>query len=378
MSLSGTFLTMPFPDLLQWLGDARKSGTLTVALDYEERFFRLKEGELIGLGSEDPRTADLGRLLVARGLLDDPALARALEERNSAPRRLLRQVLVENGYVKADDLATALRSHAKDVMLQVFLWDRGRFLFADAAETSPLSDDSSAPTAGELTVEPPITTRELLMDGMRRIDEWTRIAEVLPSDYTVIHAKGRAADLPILDTLLEVGEPISIGELLQKVPRTRFDVYAELYEAHRRKLLAIDATPHAHASDGQSPVDVLLATAKTLLGEKQFDEAATMLRSALDLDPYHSEARELLAQTRAEHLEALYREFPPYKIVVPAVERARLDEVQETLGPRERMILSRIDGRWDVAALTVMTPIGELETLRCLKKLQHAGVIALE
>ena len=38
MPLSGTFATMPFGDLLQWLGDARRSGTLSVALDFDELF----------------------------------------------------------------------------------------------------------------------------------------------------------------------------------------------------------------------------------------------------------------------------------------------------------------------------------------------------
>ncbi|MEM6962161.1 MAG: DUF4388 domain-containing protein [Myxococcota bacterium] len=41
MGLSGTFTTMPLVDLLQWLGESRKTGTLTLVLEFEERYLRL-------------------------------------------------------------------------------------------------------------------------------------------------------------------------------------------------------------------------------------------------------------------------------------------------------------------------------------------------
>jgi hypothetical protein len=210
------------------------------------------------------------------------------------------------------------------------------------------------------------------MDGIRRIDEWKRIAEVLPSDYTLVHALGTAPDLPALEVLAQAGEPLALGDLCLRFARPRFEVLHELHEAWRRGLLAVDATPHELARPADtSPADMLVRTAHTLLDERQWDEAAALLRSTLDLDPYHEEARKLLHRARSDQLEALYQELPPYRVPL-----RRGTEPPQALSTRERYLWTRIDGTRDVGALTVMTPLGELETLRALKKMTHLGLIS--
>src|SRR6185503_5662050 len=104
MSLGGAFATMPFPDLMQWLGEARRSGTLVVTLDFEERYFHIREGALVALGSDDPRSRDLARLLLARGLIDELRLRRALATKERTGRSL-RSVLLHDGHVPAAALA---------------------------------------------------------------------------------------------------------------------------------------------------------------------------------------------------------------------------------------------------------------------------------
>ena len=69
--LSGTFATMPFADLMQWISDARRSGTLQVALEFEERYLRFVDGSIAAYGSDDPMARDLGRLCLMRGLCDE-------------------------------------------------------------------------------------------------------------------------------------------------------------------------------------------------------------------------------------------------------------------------------------------------------------------
>jgi hypothetical protein len=371
VSLSGTFATMPFPDLMQWLGDAKRTGTLAVSLEFEERYLKLRDGEIVSIGSDDARARDVARLVLSRGLIDETRLKRAMEHKDKS-QRSLRAILVEDGYVPGSALAAALRAHAKDIVLQLFLWQDGRFMYSDAVADPHLFDMASPD--GEFVIEPSISTREALIDGVRRMDEWRRMAKVLPSDYTVVHALGRAADLPALEALAEAGEPLALGDLCLRLPRPRFEIISDLFQAWRRGLLAIDSTPQQIASKRhKSPIDMLVHTATLLLEEKQFDEAAALLRSAIDLDPYHSEAHQLLHRARADQLEELYQEFPPYRVPVPTGGVGTSDT--PVLSPREHYLLSRVDGRWDVGALTVMTPLGELETLRALKKFHHLGVI---
>ena len=123
-------------------------------------------------------------------------------------------------------------------------------------------------------------------------------------------------------------------------------------------------------------LNTLVANAEVLVDEKQYDEAAALLRSALDLDPYDAPARQLMHRARAEQVEELYQRFPPYRVPVVCQGREQLQKIN--LSARERYVLHRIDGRRDVATLTVSTPLGELETLRALRKLHHAGLVELQ
>lgn len=374
MTLSGTFGTMPFPDLLQWLGEARRSGVLTVALEFEERHLRLELGEVTALGSDDPRLTDLGRLLLGRGLIDEERLRRVLAAQPGVGQ--LRETLLDGGHVNKAALLAAVRAHVKDVVLQLFLWEEARFVFSDGGAHGPLGE--VFPIELGLMVDPPVAVRELLMDGMRRLDEWQRIADVLPSDFTVVFALGRASDLPALEALADAAEPLALGDFCLRQNRPRFDVLTELYEAHRRGLIAIESRPHdigAGETAVGGPVAMLVETARVLVAEQQFDEASSLLRSACDLDPYHAEARALLRRARAEQQASLYTELPPY--AVPALCRAREEFHGLALLPREQYLLSRIDGHRDVGALALMTPVGELETLRALKKFLRIGLIAL-
>jgi hypothetical protein len=71
-------------------------------------------------------------------------------------------------------------------------------------------------------------------------------------------------------------------------------------------------------------------------------------------------------------LEYLYVQVPPYKVPVLAVSREALKGFG--FSPREHYLASRLNGKWDVGTLVVATPLGEMETLRILRKLLHAGV----
>ena len=371
MGLSGTFDTMPFPDLMQWLGATGQRGMLTVTLEFEERYLHIEDGALCGFGSDDPRSRDLARVLLGRGLLSEAHL-RTASQTAERERRPLRLVLLEDLYLSPKTLAAAIRDHAKDVALQLVLWHDGRFVFS-SLRAEPLFPDLGAT---ELVLDPPIPIKSLVLEGMRRIDEWKRFAEILPSDHTIVHALDRAEDLPAMQALVAHGEPVALGDLCLELALPRLSILTQLHQAWKRGLLAVDrAAPEPRPDPVHSPIDTLVAGARPLLAERQFDEAATLLRSALDLDPYHAEARALLHRAREEQLEELYRQLPPYR--VPVLQSSRDGDKTQGLPPRERYLLSRVDSERDVGALTVMTPMGELETLRVLKKFLHVGLIKL-
>ncbi len=368
MPLAGTFSTMPFPDLLQWLSDARRTGMLSVSLEFEERFIRFQEGQIVAVESDDPRARDLAPVLRARGLLDDAALSRAAaaSERSGQP---LADTVVTLRLATREQVDEIARDHANQILLGLFLWREGRFHFSEG-DGALLGPAHKARPLGR-----PIDTREVLMEGMRRLDEWQRIVEVFPSDYCYVHAIGSDPAMPILDELLARGEPVALGELWAQRPAERYRIYEQLFQAVQKGLAAVDTTvAQPLAQTDSSPVDTLVRNAAVLVDEKQWEEAATLLRSALDLDPFRTDARELLRRARDEQLAELYQTIPPYKVPVLMVARERLPRLN--LSARELHVANRINGRWDVGALVVVTPIGELETMRVLKKLIHLGAVS--
>jgi hypothetical protein len=114
----------------------------------------------------------------------------------------------------------------------------------------------------------------------------------------------------------------------------------------------------------------LVAAAETLVREGQHEEAATLLRTALQLDPFRAEARSLLGKVRDAQIRELYSLLPRDHVPVPA-------RKLESSSPRERRVFDRLNGRWDVAAVAMTSGLGELEALRALRRLVHAGVVRL-
>jgi hypothetical protein len=370
MSLRGAFQTMPLPDLLQWLSEVRKSGLLTVTMEFDERTLRFENGAVVALGADDPLQRDLGRVLLARGLLDEKTLAETLDLRSRSGQPL-GDVLIAGGLVARAALDGALSAHVREVVLSMFLWREGTFAFSDSA--SAFGRELTLP---EHRIHTPLDTRELLMEGMRRVDEWQRIAALFPSEYMQVFALADDGHIPILRYLKEMGEPVALGELALARPESRYELYEQLYQAHQKGLIAIDATVHEMGPRlGRSPVDLLLESAQALLAEQQYEEAAALLRAAENLDPYRVDVRDLLRRAHEEELAALYQQLPPYKVAFVAASRNRITEVK--LGPREHYLLSRIAGLWDIGTLAVMTPLGELETLKILRRLLRLSLVRL-
>ncbi len=368
--LSGTFDTMPFADLLQWIGDARRSGTLTILLDLEERYFRFIEGRIVGYGSDDPMARDLGRLCLREGLLDEDRLLAAIraQGRSQMP---LSDVLAAEGIVDADRLEDVVHRHVTEIALSLFLWPDGKFTFsttasAEAAEWMPPEYELARPLEG----------RAILMEGMRRLDEWNRIVKVLPSDEVRLIALKPAPELPILEEIAAHPEPPTLGELLIWKGDSRFLVCEQLFRAVERGALAFEApSPGAptRGARGTTSVAHLCDAARSLAAAHQHEEAAALLRTALAADPFRADARAQLAELRIAQRDALYEDLSRQRTV--SLRRGRT--APPSLSPRDRKMLERINGRWDVQALAATSGLDELEALRSLKRLHHAGLIEL-
>jgi hypothetical protein len=374
MSLSGTFDTMQLCDLMQWVHGSTVTGTLNISFETQETYLFFHEGDLVAIGSDDPLRLDLGRVLLSRGLISDDQLHQAAEKVQAG--NTLVEALEEIGAMEEPDIARAQVEHTYETVLDLFFHEQGSFHLSTSRTSEGILEESPDISQANF-LKRPIDTHQLIFEGMNRLDEWTRFGEIFPNAYVIVQAREGRSNNTAWEKLKEIDEPLSVGELCLRMGGSRYDVYKKLYEAYNLGLIDLDLMPTGKAGQSRlGPIEMLLQNARVLLSEQQFDEARTILSTASNLDPDDRQIRIMIKQIREAQVAHLYQEIAPHKIPVLAVERDNLKDFQ--LSPRETFLASRLSGKWDVATLVFSTPLGELETLRTLRKFIHAGIAKME
>ena len=369
MPISGTLATMSLSDVLQWLQGSHKSGTLSLTVNMTDTILLFKNGDVEAMQGGGALQRDLGQELVVSGLISEEQLFSTLQ--SCAPDQTLADALLAQDLVDATAIVKAQREHALEHLLDLFFSDEGSFHFVDVGSSedllTPLQVDD------EHFFSTAIQTRSLLLEGMRRLDEWNRIRSVFSSDYTVVSAlRGQESSNPVWQFLTRQDQAVSCGEICLRMGGRRFEVYQALYRAYQLGL--VEPTDSGQAGLGNPPnsaTSMLVDSARLLLQEQQFEEAIELLNIANNTNPQETGIRELLQQAQSQQLAALYQEIPPQSRPVLSRHGSPTENMQ--LNPRERYLAARLDGRWDVATLAMATPLGELETLRIIKKFHHAG-----
>ncbi len=155
--LCGDLSSFPIADFLGFLHTARLSGGLTVASGGLDRTVVFKEGEVRGALSEAPGER-IGEVALRMGFLRPEQQAQAAAEAGQSGK-LFGKVLVERGFLQPAELWKCLHEQVTGVFHAILLAREGVFSLVSVAEPElpgiPLS----------------VNTQQLLMDGIRRIDE---------------------------------------------------------------------------------------------------------------------------------------------------------------------------------------------------------------
>ena len=110
----------------------------------------------------------IGEVLLRSGHISQDQLRDALVTQRQTNEKV-GVILVETGAVAKEDLMKALGLHVKEAVFSLFQWKEGRYSF-EPSDISYQRDYWS-----------PINTEFLIMEGVRRIDEWPYIEKKVPS-----------------------------------------------------------------------------------------------------------------------------------------------------------------------------------------------------
>jgi hypothetical protein len=186
MGISGNLKTMVLAELLQWLSMGQKTGTLVIDNQKIKKKIFFEEGMIISSASTDPKEY-LGRFLASHGFIPEDTVNEAVA-RQKEEKHLLGKILVNMGAISEEDLHQMLRLKAEESIYDIFTWEEGDFEFLD--------DQLPAETMIRMQLD----VQGLVLEGTRRVDEWGRLRETIPSNLCV------PVTVVDLDTVEEIDE----------------------------------------------------------------------------------------------------------------------------------------------------------------------------
>jgi hypothetical protein len=191
---AGSLSALTVPEVMQFVFTTIKSGVLLLSFGSEaerdaarsaaspdrlrRRTVYFREGQVVFASSSEPCDR-LGPVLWRTGLCRWEDLERCGRLVKSG--RPLGQVMVDEGVLTPAQLYAGVSHQVKEILLGAFLEPQGEFLFLEGPH-----DESNAVKLQE-------RTRELLLEGMKRLDEAERLLAELGGREAVL---ARAVELP--------------------------------------------------------------------------------------------------------------------------------------------------------------------------------------
>jgi len=170
--LKGELKTHNLPGILFHLNRKRATGTLSVSTpDFTKKVYLIK-GDAIFASStyEDDR---LGEMLLKAGKISIEQFEKASEVLRATKKRL-GAILVELGYLIPKDLFWGVKYQVREIIYSLFQLENGEYEFIEG----------DVPTQEVITLK--MSMGNLIYEGVKKIDNWTRIKKEMPDTEAVL------------------------------------------------------------------------------------------------------------------------------------------------------------------------------------------------
>jgi len=229
VSLAGSLAEFSVADLLSFVNMFRKTGVLRFSFSEGHKDLYFHQGEIVYAASSFPEE-DLGEVLYGLGKIERGILTKARQF--VSEKTPLGKVLVAKGFVEAKDLWMATRNQVETIVYHLFSFHEGSFCF--------VSKDLNE----EEIVRLSMSTQNLIMEGLRRVDEralFMRSIGDLERVPTFSGGKVEGLTGP-QERMLEIirQDPKSASELLRKSGVGEFDALKLLYQLVEKKVVRME------------------------------------------------------------------------------------------------------------------------------------------
>lgn len=281
MTFSGDLQGISLADVFQSIAANRGSGTLHVRWRRCERFVGFVDGAVAGIGLGPRKPVPILDHLCDRGWVD-PRRAQRLLARRRRSRKTPCRLLLEARLIDEDRLRDAFVQWIAETVYDLLLLENARFSFTEGPlDTATFGADQKA-----LAIR--LDPGALLVEGLRRRDEWERIHRIVGSerDLFVLLEGWEEADLdpraqevaPFLDGRTD------LAAIVSELRADRFEV-----------LRAVAALVRAGVAR-PCTTEELEGLAEEAVREGAADEAARLLGVAVERERSNRDLRRRLAE----------------------------------------------------------------------------------
>ena len=293
MAIRGSLKEASLPDVLQLLSMGKKTGCLSVGHRGSFGYIFFDKGK-IAYASIVNRRDRLGDMLVKNGMISQEQLDAAVDAQIRRRDKKIGELLVEQRSLARDQLQQFLKVQIEEAVYFLFTWTEGTFNF----------EPDVAPSEQDTLVS--IGPESLLLEGARRVDEWSLIEKKIPSFDIVFEidrpqmmqneaklTKEQRVVLQLIDGVRDVTAIFEESGLVE------FDAAKAMYGlATANCIHRIGTSGRFGASTAVPHVDNTIAEHRALgtalLKTGMLDDAAREFRRVLQLHPDDIAARSCL------------------------------------------------------------------------------------
>jgi hypothetical protein len=262
--LAGSLQFIPLPDIMLLLANNRRTGSLFCQNAGVSKVLEWDKGNIVFARST--LTEDrLGEYLVSHQIVTEPQLRRA--EPSIGNQERLGKSLVRVGLLTPDTLQEHVRGQVTDIIYSLFTWKRGSFEFRE-----------SPPQAEKISLDVSVMT--LIIEGTRRLDEWSRVREKIQSDGVILAPIKTPEHLDPSVNLSDVEQTVlglvdgrrTVRMIVKRSGQGRFQTWQALHSLLsagliRIQLLALDPPAPQPLEPAITPADEALEQALDRYGE---------------------------------------------------------------------------------------------------------------
>src|SRR2546428_59699 len=168
MAIKGSLKEASLPDVLQVLALGQKTGCLSIADRSNFGYIYFDKGRIC-YASIVNRRDRLGDILVKHQKITSNQLDAAIHRQSKERDKKLGEILVGMGVISQEDLERYMRVQIEESVYYLFTWTQGTFNF----------ESEVRPERQDFLVN--INPESLLLEGARRVDEWSLIEKKIPS-----------------------------------------------------------------------------------------------------------------------------------------------------------------------------------------------------